>query len=312
MGVQQYYVTMQDGTEVSVCRWMPIGHVSGVVHVSHGMVEHALRYKEFGEFLARIGFVCIVHDHRGHGLTGKRAETKGTGCIGMLAPAHGFDLVTDDIKELVLLSRKEFPDKSIFLLGHSFGSFVAQNFIEQYGTFIDGCILMGSAGPRPVTITLGKLFVSFLSLFIGTMARSRFVNSLTFGTYNMHIVNPKTPHDWLSREPAEVAAYEQDEMCGFIPTVSFFKDLLYGLSVIHKRNRMKRIPCLLPIYVLYGSADPVGGYGLTVRRLLSVYKRLGLKRVDSVCFDHARHELLHETNKSNVFACILDWIVKNK
>mgnify|MGYP003320186835 CR=1 FL=1 len=52
--------------------------------------------------------------------------------------------------------KKEYPGKKIFLLGHSFGSFVAQSFIEQYSTEINGCILCGTAGPRKALIASGK------------------------------------------------------------------------------------------------------------------------------------------------------------
>ena len=43
---------MSDGEEVFVTRWVPDGEVTGIVQLSHGMVEHAQRYERFGTVLA--------------------------------------------------------------------------------------------------------------------------------------------------------------------------------------------------------------------------------------------------------------------
>ena len=54
--------------------------------------------------------------------------------------------LTEDIHEEILYAKKIFPGKKIFLLGHSFGSFIAQNVIEKYGDEIAKAVLCGTAG----------------------------------------------------------------------------------------------------------------------------------------------------------------------
>ena len=38
-----------------------------IVQFSHGMCEHKERYFEFMNYLNDNGYVCVIHDHRGHG-----------------------------------------------------------------------------------------------------------------------------------------------------------------------------------------------------------------------------------------------------
>src|SRR5574344_594534 len=133
MKTEHFFQTMSDGTEIAVNRWIPDGEIKGIVQLSHGMTEHSLRYDTFGKILAQEGFVFNAHDHRGHGKTAERAEEKGTGTFGYLADKNGFEKVVEDLHEVIEQAKKEYPGKRVMLIGHSFGSFVAQSFIEKYG-----------------------------------------------------------------------------------------------------------------------------------------------------------------------------------
>lgn len=44
--------------------------------------------------------------------------------------------------------KKEHPELPVFLLGHSFGSFLAQEYIIKYGNELNGVILSGSAAQK--------------------------------------------------------------------------------------------------------------------------------------------------------------------
>ena len=120
-------LSMPDGNVNFVYHWIPV-ETESVVVLSHGMAEHAARYARFAEFLAKNKIALIAEDHRGHGKTGLKAQTDGTGMPGFLADKDGFNLVTEDIHEEILYAKKIFPGKKIFLLGHSFGSFISRHF----------------------------------------------------------------------------------------------------------------------------------------------------------------------------------------
>merc|ERR1712142_65874 len=54
--------------------WHPTDNPKGLVFICHGYGEHTDWYDEFGEMLARQGFLAFGHDHLGHGLSsGNRA-----------------------------------------------------------------------------------------------------------------------------------------------------------------------------------------------------------------------------------------------
>ena len=91
-------LAMSDGNVNFVYHWIPV-ETESVVVLSHGMAEHAARYARFAEFLAKNKIALIAEDHRGHGKTGLKAQTDGTGMPGFLADKDGFNRVTEDIHE---------------------------------------------------------------------------------------------------------------------------------------------------------------------------------------------------------------------
>src|SRR5438552_6314253 len=54
-------------TKIFTYRWLPSAPIRGVLQVSHGMGEHALRYREPLQPLIDAGIAIYANDHRGHG-----------------------------------------------------------------------------------------------------------------------------------------------------------------------------------------------------------------------------------------------------
>ena len=48
----------------------PEGEAIGIIQLIHGMSEHKERYYEFMN-LSQQGYICAIHDHRGHGASVK-------------------------------------------------------------------------------------------------------------------------------------------------------------------------------------------------------------------------------------------------
>ena len=135
MQMENFFQTMNDGTEIAVNRWKPDNDedIKAVIQLSHGMLEHSLRYDRLGSILAEQGYVLNAHDHRGHGRTAQNAEQKCVGMFGKLANKDGFNKVVSDLDEVILKLKSDFPGKKVILLSHSFGSFVAQSYMEKFG-----------------------------------------------------------------------------------------------------------------------------------------------------------------------------------
>ncbi|OJF77715.1 MAG: hypothetical protein BKP49_01685 [Treponema sp. CETP13] len=303
MNKENVFVTMNDGEKIALHTWIPSGEVKTIIQISHGMQEYALRYDRFAEFVGKSGIAVYAHDHRGHGDTAKNDEE-----LGILAKKDGFNRVVEDLHAMILKCKKDFPNARMILLGHSFGSFVAQAFIERYGEELDGCILSGTAGPNNAINRGGKVIASIVCALKGYAYKSSFLANASFGKYNDKIDIKKTEYDWLSRDEDEVKKYIDSKYCGFPASASFFRDITAGLLAVHKAKAIANIPKKLPIYFIAGEADPVGDYTNTVKKLIEVYKQNGIENVQHSFYPGARHELLNETNRIEVMNDILHWI----
>jgi alpha-beta hydrolase superfamily lysophospholipase len=83
-----------------------------------------------------------------------------------------------------------------------------------------------------------------------------------------------------------------------------------GLAKLSQPKSMAQINADLPIYVLSGDLDPVGGRGKGVVKLQSALQQAGVKQVDLKLYEGGRHEMLNETNRQQVYQDILRWLKK--
>ena len=312
MNMKSFTMKMDDGYELCLNRWQPDSEedIKGVIQLHHGLAEHSLRYDRFGSVLAEQGYVLNAYDMRGHGRSAENADKNGTGMFGKLADKKGFDRAVLDLKAVTDKLKEDFPGKKTILLGHSFGSFVAQGYIEEYGSEINGCILCGTAGPQTALVAMGSILAHIVTFFKGKNKYSSLLEKLSFGNYNAKINPLRTKCDWLSKNELNVDMYMMDNWCGFPMTNSFYCSMLEGLTKIHKAKNTKKIPANLPVYFIYGSDDPVGSYGKTINNLYNIYKANGIQNLDIKEYPGDRHEILNENDKEQVENDIIEWVGK--
>ena len=310
MQIKSFTIKMDDGYELCLNRWQPDSEedIKGVVQLHHGLAEHSLRYDRFGSVLAENGYVLNAYDMRGHGRTAELADKSGTGMFGKLADKKGFDRAVLDLKAVTDILKRDFPGKKVILMGHSFGSFVSQGFIEEFGNEIDGCILCGTAGPQKLLVGFGNIMAHLITFFTGKNRCLPVLEKLSFGNYNERINPVRTKCDWLSKNEMNVDMYMMDNWCGIPLTNSFYCSMVEGLSKIHKSSNMKKIPAKLPVFFIYGSDDPVGAYGKTIKALFNIYKANGVEKLDIKEYPGDRHEILNEDDKEQVEKDIITWI----
>ena len=296
--------------------------IRGLVHIIHGMAEHSGRYERLAGRLNACGFEVWAADQRGHGRTADPAYNdpgKG-GLLGHCHDGDGFRRVTADIDCINRQLRKENPGVPIFLLGHSWGSFIAQNYIETFGgrfpgssdpVKLAGCILSGTRGPAGIKTAAAVPVMSFLAFIKGSRKGSSMARAIADGPYNKPFRPNRTSFDWLSRDNAEVDAYIEDPLCGNLCSSGFYKDLANGLKKIHQMESLERISIELPVYVFSGSADPVGEMGESTTALVNTYQKIGIKDLEFVLYPDARHETLNETNREEVTANLISWLIKH-
>ena len=307
--IETIELRMSDGNVNFVYVWRAKETRCCVV-LSHGMCEYALRYSAFAAFLNEAGVSVVAEDHRGHGKTALASQNAGRAELSFLAEKGGFDRVVQDVCELIVYTKGEFPLKPVFLFAHSFGSLVAQSVIETHGELVDKVVLCGTIGPRRTLILAANVVGSLLKGIQGSHHKSALLYFLTFGFNNAHIKGAKTPFDWLSRDEVSSRAYADDPLCGVQPTNGFLCDIYYGLHQIHKRSAIASIPKQLPVLIIAGTEDPIGSRGKTVRRLFAEYKKAGMECVTMKLYEGARHELLNETNRDEVMADVRDFLLE--
>ncbi|MCD1257503.1 alpha/beta hydrolase [Paenibacillus athensensis] len=291
--------------EIFVYSWQPDPDikVQGVVQIIHGLAEAAERYARLAAELTARGYAVYACDLPGHGRTAGAVER-----VGILGP-DGFAQMTDTVALLMeQLARREHPQQPLYVLGHSMGSFIAQQLMYRYPALADGVVLSGTNGKQGPQLFAGIWIAAAEAKLRGGKHRSKLLNTLTFGGYNRPFRPNRTAFDWLSRDAAEVDAYIRNPYCGAVFCALFFRDFLRGLAEIHRPSNMARIPKQLPLYVFGGDRDPVGGMGRGVQQLLGMYARLGLTEVSSKLYPQGRHEMLNETNRAEVTADLLSWL----
>lgn len=294
----------QDDIKIFVYKWTPDSEpYKAAIQISHGMAEHAARYERLAEKLTSSGYICYANDHRGHGKTAGDLEN-----AGYLGPG-GWESTVKAQKMLTEIIKKENPTIPFFFLGHSWGSLMAQDYIQQYIDDLKGVILSGTSGYiDEMALELGKSMTEKDLKKFGPLKRAEKLDSLTFAAYNKPFEPAPTKFQWLSRDQEEVNKYVEDPFCGFIATISFYDELLYGLTKIWKEENERKIPLELPIFLISGSEDPSNDKTKNLLKLIERYKNYGIKDLTYKIYEGARHEVFNETNREEVFKDVIDWL----
>ncbi|HEY6250915.1 MAG TPA: alpha/beta hydrolase [Candidatus Angelobacter sp.] len=302
METQTFALRTADGVELFVYCWLPPGPCKAVVQIAHGLAEHAGRYSRLAGALTAAGYAVYANDHRGHGRTCKSNDQ-----LGFVASKDGWQLCVNDLWALNRHIAAEHPGVPLVLLGHSMGATLAQQFMGEYGDALAGVVLSGSSGNPTMLAGIGKLILRLERLRLGPSGHSKLANSLSFDAFNKSFAPARTAFDWLSRDPAEVDKYVADRLCGFSASVQLWIDLLSGWARASRPAHRGRIPKTLPIYIIAGTRDPVGGNTRQIEPMLAAYKAAGL-RVQHRFYPEARHELFNETNREEVTRDLIGWM----
>jgi alpha-beta hydrolase superfamily lysophospholipase len=318
--VEEWFET-GDETRLFLRRWAGKQAPRAVLHIVHGMAEHSLRYDRFARRLCGKGIEVWAADQRGHGKTADLSVNKPGkgGLLGHCDDVDGIRAVQDDIRRINRAIKAARPDAPLFLMGHSWGSFEVQYYIEDEAarsgeageSLIDGCILSGTRGPDGVKIKAGALALGLISALSGPRYGSRLSHAISDGPFNKAFRPNRTAFDWLSRDEKEVDAYAADPVSGMLCSAGFYRDLGALLKAIHREDRMAAIRKELPVYVFAGNSDPVGDMGSSPTALIDAYRSQGIKDVEFVLYPGARHETLNETNREEVTGDLITWLDKH-
>ncbi|MCI9413774.1 MAG: alpha/beta hydrolase [Clostridiales bacterium] len=285
--------------------WLPPeGDIRAIVQICHGMVEHMQRYEWLAGELTSRGFLVCGDDHLGHGRSAEKKED-----LGYFGEKDGWRHLIEDEDGLRRIMEKEYPHLPYFLLGHSMGSFITRNYITLHGQGLAGYLCCGTGGRNNL---IG--FALLLSNLMVGLGRGRkkgvLLNKLAFRDYNSRYGEVVTGNEWLSRDDTNYRPFAKDPKCHFLFTNAGFRDLFTLLHKVSGRQWSDRVPKELPLIVLSGDMDPVGGFGKGVRQVYDWLKASGMKDLTLKLYPGARHELHNESNRDEFVGDITAWMEK--
>ncbi|WP_314504527.1 alpha/beta fold hydrolase [uncultured Microbacterium sp.] len=254
----------------------------GVVQLCHGYGEHAGRYEVLIGALTAAGFTVYADDHRGHGRTGMRQHQGDRSQLGKLGPG-GVPAAVDAVWMFTEIIRKENPDQPLVLFGHSWGSFIAQMLLNRHPDAYDMVVLSATV--------------------------YRQLGSGNLGDLNERWKAPDaTGMEWLSADGEVVRGFIADPLCTTVPMGKTFG--LFGqLQMMGKpRRKLRELAGDVPILLMVGRDDAVGG-PRSVHRLADSYRtRAGLTDVTTYVYPDARHEIFNELTSDKVRADLVAWL----
>jgi alpha-beta hydrolase superfamily lysophospholipase len=278
--------TVPGAVELHLRTWEPDdpAAVRGVVVLAHGMGEHAGRYERLAEALTGAGWAVLAPDHRGHGRTAALAGVE----LGALGD-EGWDGLVADVGRVLDLAREGHPDLPVVLLGHSMGSFAAQQLVLDRSDELAALVLSGSTAVDQVAAALDPSQPADLTAF------------------NAPFHPARTDYDWLSRDEAEVDLYLDDPLCGFGLDAPATASMVAAAPRLGDPEAIASVRDGLPIYVVSGRDDPLAFGGALVDLLADRYREAGAD-VTVALYDGARHEVFNETNRDEITAALLAWL----
>ena len=293
-------------TAVHAVKWAPDeGEIKAILQISHGMLEFIERYITFAEFLTTKGYMVVGHDHIGHGQSVATQEDWGYFCEG--SPS---DVLVADMHKLRVLMQEEYPELPYFMLGHSMGSFMLRKYLAVHNDKLRGAIIMGTGFIPENMTSLALKLTAIISKLRGSKHRSKLIQSLAFGAdykaFDMTGENPE--NSWLTKDVDIVKAYYNEPRCTYMFTVNGYKGLFEAVNFSCNPENAIKIPKKLPLFVVSGQDDPVGGLGKGVKDVYDMYKEAGLYDLTYKLYKNDRHEILNETDKQIVFEDLLAWM----
>jgi alpha-beta hydrolase superfamily lysophospholipase len=277
----------------------------GVVHVNHGLAEHAQRYGRFADALAAADFQVYAHDHRGHGATSAPDAP-----LGRFAKTDGIGKVMTDIAAVQDWIAKEDPGLPLIAFGHSMGGILVLNSAFRRSAHLAGVAAWNANFSAGIMGRIGQAILAWERFRLGSDMPSRMLPKLTFQDWGSKVPGHRTPFDWLSRDAAEVDKYIADPLCGWDASVSMWQDIFGMIFAGADDRNFASIRKSLPFSLFGGGADPSTVNGMAIEELAERMRRMGISHLTSKVWPQTRHEGLNDINRDEITAAFVEWAMK--
>ena len=262
----------------------------GIIHINHGLAEHAARYGDFARSLKSAGFHVYAHDHRGHGQTKAKDAPFGVfSCEG-----DGIQKLLSDCAFVQRHAKATYPTLPLIMFGHSMGGLITMNFVLENSEQLAGAAIWNSNFDAGFQGRLAQAILWYERFRLGADMPSRLLPKLTFQAWAKQIKSRRTEFDWLSNIEAEVKQYITDPLCGKDASVSLWLDVF---KLIFNGNKIEESKAdkMMPVMLVGGCNDPATDEGKAVRAQAMRLKKAGFEDVFLTLYENTRHETLNDT-----------------
>ena len=303
------HISKSDNLTLSAMRIEPVNpsEIKGIVQLVHGMCEYKERYRDFMQFLARNGYLTVIHDHRGHGKSIKEPDDLGymyeSGYVGIVKDIHEITLVIKAYAKRITGR----DDLSFTLLGHSMGSMAVRCYIRKFDKEIDKLCVIGCPSKLSGT-KAGIMTIRAFEKFKGDRARLSLIAGLVMGRYETKFKNEGIPHSWVNSDLEKVKEYNNDPYCNYCFTLNGFENLAKLTMLTYRDGGHVMDNPNLPIRFFSGVDDPCAVSPKAFTAAMEFLKKQGYRDVDGKMYFGMRHEILNEPDHQTVYDDILQFI----
>ena len=297
-----FYGSADGESSVHACVWKPVGdaEVKGIIQIVHNTSEHILRYVDFARVMVSQGYIVCGNDHLGHG-------GSAGGRFGHIEHG-GHKALAKDVHKLTTLMKREF-DMPVVLLGVGTGSLIARYVCAVWDMDYVAAAFSGTSGGSKGLSFLHRLFSNRKYMkkkqsnkeatWIGNQLEMRLGKNFKHSDHGP---------SWRTRDVYQVAAFENDPLCGFAMTHSGYINILRLNSLVNSKSWLMRMSLGKPIFLFSGLNDPVGDFGKGVVKVYGDLMDAGYEKVQITLYQNARHEMLFELNRQEVYQDIIKWV----
>jgi alpha-beta hydrolase superfamily lysophospholipase len=302
--------TLQDyqNNKIHVYKYEPEGEALAVVQIIHGASEHFARYGLFAEYLAKNGYLVIGCDILGHGLSTDNYD------FVHFADKDGDLLAYESVVLVKEYVEREYPELPFYLLGHSMGSFLARKLILDFPDAYKKAVISGSAHPPKLLMAVGTFLTKLIKAFKGPKYVSKLIQDMSIDANQKKMRKDKIisgiNEEWLTRDTEIQNYYKNSKMCGQPFSVSANLDMFSWLKFVNTKKNIASGNLKLPHLFISGGDDALSDYGKQIVALVELMKKLGYEDIEYKIYPKARHEVLNELNKDEVYQDVLNFFKK--
>ncbi len=290
--MEKVKIRMDDGFIVAATLYVA-PEAKGLVQIIHGAVEYKARYDHFAGFLQEKGFNVIVSDIRGHGESVDENYP-----LGYMKDVYR---IVQDQVQITKWMKEKYPNKPLYLVGHSLGSAFARLYLQEHDKEIEKLVLSGAVPFIPAS-GAGALFGKLVVKFDGEMGHNKLLNKLSGISGE--------DDSWLVSNMESLEAYRKDPYCGYkYPNISTLT-MIQTVYELHNFKAFQVKNPTLPILCISGSKDPITGGEKGLKKTEADFLKLGYQGMINKVYEGMCHEVLNEVECEKVYADVLEFLIE--